>query len=176
MKYKITCTPTFCDGKFIAKQPLCAMCRIRKKDHCNWWTPHFVFKGAPPAWHQCKFCKCCATGATLSCVVPLANFLCCGGTSRYLQITYSWASQKLDKNHEHGRNLREFISSSSSMPILTTQAHRTTLPNHTNAAAWQDLIALSVFLIKNCLVGKHLDSSDSVGTCSRMNVIWYYTS
>ena len=29
--YKITCTPTFCEGAFIAKQPSCAMCQIKKR-------------------------------------------------------------------------------------------------------------------------------------------------
>ena len=110
--------------------------------------PHFVFKGAPPAGHQCKFCECYAPGATLSCGVTLADFLCRGGTLSYPQITCSWASQKLDENHEHGRNLHEFISSSSSMPILTTRTHRATLPNHANAATRQDLITLSVFKSK----------------------------
>ena len=107
--------------------------------------PHFEFKCSPPVWNQYKFCQCYATGATLSCGVTLADFLCRGGTLRYPQITCSRASQKLDEYHEHGRNLHEFISSSSSMPILTTRTHRATLPNHANAATRQDLITLSVF-------------------------------
>ena len=39
IKCKIISTPTFCDGAFIAKQPSCTMCQIRKKEHCNWLTP-----------------------------------------------------------------------------------------------------------------------------------------
>ena len=75
--YKITYTPTFCKGAFIAKQPSCAMCQIGKKEHDNWWTPHFVFKCAPPVWNQCKFCGF-ATGATLSCGMTLAVFCMMG--------------------------------------------------------------------------------------------------
>ena len=32
VKYKIACSPTFCKGAFIAKQLLCVMCQIEKKN------------------------------------------------------------------------------------------------------------------------------------------------
>ena len=58
-----------------------------------------------------------AAGATLKCGVTLADFLYHGGTSKYPQITHTWASKKNTTTMNIARKSDEFIASSSLAPI-----------------------------------------------------------
>jgi hypothetical protein len=45
-----------------------------KTDFWNWWTPWLVFHCSALMSHQCKFCQCYTTGATLRCGMTLPIF------------------------------------------------------------------------------------------------------
>ena len=135
LKYKIKCTPTFCEGAFIAKTASCTMCQIKKNSVID-GPPPFVLKCAPPVWNQCKFLECYAMGATLGCGVTLAVFWYRGGTSKYAQITGPRASAKIDNKYEHHHNSNEFTSFLPVAPMLTTptSSHNTPSPRECGGA------------------------------------------
>jgi hypothetical protein len=74
--------------------------------------------------------------------MTLAIFWYHGGTSRYLQITGPWASEKIQDNYEHCLNSDAFTSFSPVAPMLTTPTASHNTPHHANVAVQQELVAL----------------------------------
>ena len=66
----------------------------RKKITLNWRTPNIAFKSASPGSNQCKFCKCCAMGATLRCRMTFAVFCIVG-------IHWEIPTKNIHRNHKN---------------------------------------------------------------------------
>ena len=139
----------------------------RKKEHCNWWTPPLCIQRCSSSWTPMQILQILCHGGNLKLWRDIARFFVSWG---YIEISpnnvftgitkigrkpWTWPQSPwihqlfiVHAHFNHPNSLRNTPKPCECGNV--TRSHRTVC-----------------FLIKNCLVGKYLDSSDSVGTTSR---------